>query len=206
VKLFNEYNKTVMPDMAYTEDQISSILNYIAARSSALEKKAQPEKTAPATTAPARQPTPADVSTGEKLFLGVQRLKNGGPSCISCHTANYKNTFTGGGLARDLTTAFSRLNGAAGIQAMLSNPPFPAMKQAYNGKPLTDDEKFSIIAFLQEVDQNKNAQQVKNYQMKLLFPGVGAAFLLLLVFGGLWTRSKRQSVNQAIYERQIKSE
>jgi len=206
VKLFNEYNKMVMPDNGFSDDQIRSILNYIAAKSPAPEKKVKAEKVAPAAPAPVRPPTEADITHGEKLFSGVQHLTNGGPSCISCHTANYKNTFSGGGLARDLTTAFSRLNGAAGIQAILSNPPFPAMKQAYEGKPLTEEEKISITAFLQEVDQNKAAQQAKNYNAQLLFSGLGGAFLLLLLFGGLWTRSKRKSVNQAIYDRQIKSQ
>ena len=55
--------------------------------------------------------------------------------------------FNGGLLAKDLTTAFSRLS-AAGVDGILRNPPFPAMVNAFSSTPLTDHEVKDILAFL----------------------------------------------------------
>ncbi|MFQ5583105.1 MAG: hypothetical protein ACE5GL_01565, partial [Calditrichia bacterium] len=138
------------------------------------------------------------------LFMGRTRLVNRGPGCNSCHHVKNDNVMAGGALAKDLTEAFTRLN-EAGIKAILANPPFPAMNQAYRDKPLSDDEIFNLTAFLQQVDKVKDTQQEKNYAIKLLFTGLAGAFVLLFLFGGIWTRTKRKSVNQEIFDRQIKS-
>jgi len=151
--LFNQYNKLIMPDNKFSADQIRAIIAYIAENS--------PEETViaggtvggtagvsiptahtiprPAPGRPLSQATKENIEAGKKLFSGGLRLTNQGPTCNSCHHVKNNSIVAGGVLAKDLTTAFTRLN-EAGVKAILSNPPFPAMRQAYFNKPLTEDE------------------------------------------------------------------
>lgn len=203
VQLFNDYNQMVMPDNNFSDAQIRAILDYIAQVSgevSGVAAQAAPTEAAQ----PALAASPADIQQGQEFFEGRAALSNGGPSCISCHNVQYSAIVAGGALAKDLSDAFSRL-GEAGIRAILTNPPFPAMSRAYAGKPLSDNEVVALLAFLQEVDRVRLQQQAKNYLFRLLLPGLGGAAILLMAFGGFWTRTKRRSVNQAIFDRQIKS-
>ncbi|NIW50352.1 MAG: cytochrome c, partial [candidate division Zixibacteria bacterium] len=129
---------------------------------------------------------------------------NGGPTCNSCHHVKNDNIIAGGALAKDLTKAYSRLN-EAGIKSVLKSPPFPAMQQAYQNKPLTQQEVFNLTAFLQQADKISASQTDRDYGNTLLFSGMGGTLLVFGLFTGLWFRSKRRSVNQSIYRRQIKS-
>jgi hypothetical protein len=79
------------------------------------------------------------------------------------------------------------------------------MKQAYLDNPLTEEEVFNLAAFLQKANQETASQGGKDYGLTLFFSGFGAAAVLLILFGGVWIRSKRNSVNRKIYDRQIKS-
>ncbi len=202
--LFEEYNKIPMPDNNYSDDQIRAVISYIAENSPGGPGAAETGGISPAPGRPLSEAGEENIQAGKNLFEGRTRLANGGPTCNSCHNVKNDALLGGGALAKDLTDAYSRL-GEAGVKAILGNPPFPAMKQAYQNRLLSEAEIFDLTAFLQHADQVSNTQQAKNYRTQLLFTGLGGAVVLLLVFGGVWTRSKRGSVNRKIYERQIKS-
>ncbi len=202
--LFEKY-KIVMPDNHFTPDQIRSIIAYIASNSPGGPGAAQSGGVSSAQGRPIREATQENIATGGKLFVGKIRLANRGPSCNSCHHVQNDNVLAGGSLAFDLTEAYTRL-GEAGIKAILANPPFPAMRQAFTGKPLTEEEIFNLTAFLQHIDSVKQKQQGKNLGVRLAVSGFSGAIVLLFLFGGVWIRTKRSSVNQKIYERQIKSD
>lgn len=202
--LFEEYNRIPMPDNNYSDDQIRAIISYIAENSPGGPGAAQTGGVSPATGRPLSEAVETNIQAGKNLFEGRIRLANGGPTCNSCHNVKNDALMSGGALAKDLTDAFTRL-GEAGIKAILGNPPFPAMKQAYQNRSLTEAEAFDLAAFLQHADKVRDSQQAKNYRSQLLLSGLGGAVVLLLLFGGFWTRSKRSSVNRKIYDRQIKS-
>lgn len=202
--LFEEYNKIPMPDNNYSDDQIRAIISYIAENSPGGPGAAETSGVSPAPGRPLSEAGEANIQAGKNLFEGRTRLSSEGPTCNSCHNVKNDALLGGGALAKDLTDAYSRL-GEAGVKAILGNPPFPAMKQAYQNHPLSEAEVFDLAAFLQHADQVRDTQQAKNYRNQLLFSGLGGALALLLLFGGFWTRSKRGSVNRRIYERQIKS-
>jgi len=202
--LFEEYNKIPMPDNNYSDDQIRAIISYIAENSPGGPGAAETGGVSPAPGRPLSEAGEENIQAGKNLFEGRIRLPNGGPTCNSCHHVKNDALMGGGALAVELTDAYSRL-GEAGVKAILANPPFPAMKQAYQNRPLTETEIFDLTAFLQHADQVRDTQQAKNYRTQLLFSGLGGAVVLLLLFGGIWTRSKHSSVNRKIYERQIKS-
>lgn len=204
VALFEKYNKIPMPDNNYSDDQIRAIISYIAENSPGGPGAA---KTGGVSLAPGRPLSEAgeeNIQAGKNFFEGNVRLTNDGPTCNSCHNVKNDNVMAGGALAIDLTDAFTRLN-EAGVKAILNSPPFPAMKQAYRNKPLTDEEVFDLTAFLQYVDSVRDSQKGIDYSARLFTFGLGGAFVLMLLFGGVWMRGKRSSVNQKIYDRQIKS-
>ncbi len=198
--LFEEFNKIPMPDNPYSATQIRTIISYIAANSPG----GPGEGVSPGSGTAQSEELVGDNRNGEKFFEGDIRLANRGPACISCHNVINDNVSAGANLALDLTEAHTRLK-EAGIQAILGNPPFPAMSQAYKDNPLSENEIADLSAFLKHVDSVKDSQKIKWYGFRLFISGLGGAVVLLFVFGGVWGSRKKKSVNQAIYDRQIKS-
>ncbi|KAA3610138.1 MAG: cytochrome c [Calditrichaeota bacterium] len=197
--LFEEYNKIPMPDNPFSVAEVRSIISYIAANS-----PGGPGEGISPISNTTEEEIIGDSRNGEKLFEGDIRFTNNGPNCIICHHVKNDNVTAGASLAIDLTDVNTRLK-EAGVQAILGNPPFPAMSQAYKNNPLTKTEIANLGAFLKQVDEVKDSQKVKRYGFRLLFWGLGGAVFLLFVFGGLWGSRKKKSVNHEIYERQIKS-
>ena len=195
VDVFKKFNKMVMPDNNFTASQIVNIIQYIAANSSG--QKAETGKTQP------DQPASEEgIRSGQMLFNGGRRFTNGGATCHSCHNIDRADVVAGGTLAKDLTNAHSRM-GTASVKSIIANAPFPVMATAYEGKPLTDQEVIDLAAFLQNVDSASGGGPY--YGARLFFSGLGGAVVLFGLFAGVRTRSKKNSVNHEIYERQVKS-
>ncbi|MBZ0274400.1 cytochrome c [bacterium] len=192
VALFEEY-KIEMPDAPYTADEIKEILAYIA--------------TGPTTQAfvPLRATTPQDIERGRALFQGHTRLAQGGPACNSCHHVKNDAVIGGGILAKDLTEVFARM-GAPGINAILGKPPFPVMEEAYRNRPLSEDEVFALVAFLEDANRQQAFQQPNDYGFKLFYSGSAGFVLLLGIYGIIGRKRKKLSVNHKIFDRQTKSQ
>lgn len=208
VALFKEYNQSVMPDPPYSVDQIKLILTYIKTQSpdyvadagATAETKTPAEPEVPVRSV--SEATEDEIKIGQLLFVGEHRLSGGGPGCISCHNVKNDKLIGGGLLAKDLTDAFSRMN-EAGIKAILTSPPFPAMREAYQKAPITDEEAYNLTAFLKLADEDQYGQHPRDYKQYFLFTG-GTAFVLLLGFySAFWSKRKKQSVNQKIFDRQV---
>lgn len=196
--LFDEY-KMMMPDQPLSETEIKKILLYV--------KEASGGAAAPklSTVPAAATATQAEINLGQDLFQGKVRFAKAGPSCISCHSAHYGNAISGGILAKELTTVYSRL-GAPGIRAILSNPPFPVMQTAYAAGAISESEINALIGFLQQVDKQNVLHQPREYGWAMFLVGVAGVLVLLGIYSVLGRRRKKGSVNQKIYDRQIKSE
>ena len=206
IAIYEEYSKIQMPDQNLSNDQVQSIIAYISENSpqeKATDAGSQEDLTE-TTSEPVREPTEDDILKGENLFVGNMNLANGGPTCNSCHNITYDNVMTGGTLAKDLTEVHARM-GNAGVKAILSSPPFPAMKQAYIGSPLTEDEIFQLTAFLNKVNEDKIYQHPRDFGQRMLLSGIIGALILMGIFPALWFRRKSNSVNKRIYDRQAKS-
>lgn len=224
VALFEEFNKIIMPDPGISDEEIKAIIGYIISQSPEeapteaiakqtgeitdqetdsltyyLKKVAKEKKEQPAI-----EITEANILNGQNLFVGINRLKNGGPSCNSCHHIKNDAIIAGGVLAKDLTTAFSRLN-EAGVKAILSNTPYLVMKQAYKNNSLTEQEILDISAFLKYADEQHIYQHPRDYGKVMIWGGIPGAISLLGFFYFFWFNRKKRSVNHEIYERQIKS-
>jgi len=195
VDVFKKFNKMVMPDNDFTDSQIVNVIQYIAANSS--EQMAKTGKPL------FDQPISEDsIRSGQMLFNGRKRFTNGGASCISCHNIDRPDVVAGGSLAKELTNVYSRM-GAAGVKAIIDNAPFPTMAKAYDGRSLSDHEIIDLAAFLQSVDGG--SRNGPFYGARLFFSGLGGAIVLFALFAIVQTRSKKNSVNHEIYERQVKT-
>jgi hypothetical protein len=79
------------------------------------------------------------------------------------------------------------------------------MEAAYADQPLTEAEKTALVAVLQRAAESGSSHMPRDYGLGLFTSGVAGA---VLVFGScslVWRRRKTGSVNQAIYDRQMKS-
>ena len=157
VALFNEYNNIPMPDNNLSDDEILSILNYIGETGTGATRVTTSAEAAADTAAQVAAINYSDdlLREGKALFYGYESFSNGASSCMACHFIQDESIIGGGKLSLDLTGAYSKL-GQAGIQAILTNPPFPAMNTALRGKNMTEDEKVALIAMLHFVDQRYN--------------------------------------------------
>lgn len=144
---------------------------------------------APAQAAPAPQ-VQGDPALGRALYLGQKALKNGGAPCQACHTVAGVGFFGGGALGKDLTDAAKRLGGEAGLAALLENPAFPVMREAYKGKPLTKEEAAALAAFLAQVSQEA-PRPSSLYLGRFLVAGLLVLVLLLLYQAILWQQRPR---------------
>ncbi|HUJ12693.1 MAG TPA: c-type cytochrome [Thermoanaerobaculia bacterium] len=126
----------------------------------------------------------ASATTGRRLFYGERRFTNGGTPCFGCHAAGGR----GGNLAVDLTDIRSK-RGEAALVATAANPPFPLMRAIYGAHPVTTQEAWHLLAFLEESAQGPAMARPEPTTSR---DGV-AAGLTLVVLGGvaLTLRSRR---------------
>ncbi len=207
VKIFNEFNKMIMPDQALSDAQIISVINYIKEKSpkgTDAKKAASPKFTLTNSLGFDLDKAGKDeYGIGLKYFTGEKRFMNSGPACISCHNVVNDKLIGGGKLSKDLTNAFSRLN-AAGVDAILKSPPFPIMRTAFNEKELTEDERYYLLAFLKMADYDSIYQHPINYNNKFIYSSVVGIILLLGFFGVVWFGRKKGTVKKDIFKRQLK--
>ncbi|MBZ0203692.1 MAG: cytochrome c [Ignavibacteria bacterium] len=195
-KIFEEFNKVVMPDPGLSDPEIKKVLTYIESQGGSVVSETIVSKIRPLSEA-----TPDNYEKGKKLFSGELRLVNDGAPCVSCHNIPEVTALGGGNLALDLTHSFSKLS-EGGLTNIIQTQPFPVMNMAFVNNPITDEEVFDIAAYLKGVDAaNQNVQQT-NQPINFLYSGIGGLFLLLFVFGGLWHNRRKRSVNFEIYKRQ----
>lgn len=203
--IFDEFGGMVMPDQNLSDADIKSIYAFIASKSPSANQAGVADTTPAVAVADAsNEATPEQIELGKSFFIGSQSFSAGGVSCISCHNVNYKGIIPGGMLAKDLTTAHSRMGGDAGLQAVLGAPPFPAMTQAYKNNPLSEQEIFALTAFLNKVDKDKENQQASKFN-PLLYGGFVGLFAVLAFIYIVWNQRKKDTVKKDIFNRQIKT-
>ncbi len=202
-----------MPDQALSDGQIKAVLAHI--KETGGSPAAGRETAAPPAQAAAAAPTPDEIRLGQDLYEGRVRFAKGGPACNACHHVSNDAVLGGGILAKDLTTAFSRM-GKQGVVAILGDAPFKVMALAYAQSPFTDDEIHAVAAFLEFADKRHRFEKPSEHGWSTYIGGsvtagmvivgaVGVA-LLLGLYALVGRRRKKRSVNQDIYDRQVKSE
>lgn len=177
-ELFNKYKQKKMPDHDLTDEEASLLLDFIVnGKIEAVEKAKS-----------ALDANSFDIKRGEELFTGITPFKNGGASCISCHSANHSGILGGGLLGPNLTHAYSNY-GDNGISKVLKNINFPTMIKVYEGHKLEDEEVFQLKAYLFSTDKVEELHD--DNTKKILFIAVIGVLLLLGLFDLIWIRRKK---------------
>jgi hypothetical protein len=79
------------------------------------------------------------------------------------------------------------------------------MRRAYLTRPLTEEEITALVGFLQRADADQALYQPRAYGIKLFFAGIAGTAFLLLLYTLIWRKRSKGSVNQAIFDRQVRS-
>jgi len=126
-----------------------------------------------------------EIAAGQRLFLGVQRLTNGGPPCLSCHTVRRLGSLGGGRLAPDLTRVFERMGSRRNLATWLSAPATTTMQPLFRGRTMQPNEVLALTAYLEdEAKQGGEADTVPLLNFFLL--GLGGSVMALSSFGVIW--------------------
>lgn len=221
--IFEEYNEVMMPDQNLSDDEIKSVLTYIESQGGAPESSNPAEEESSETAEKEDTPveeiaseeekkqksvadaTEEDVKLGAMLFEGEERFEKGGPTCISCHNITNDDLMPGGMLAKDLTNAYSRLGGEAGISGILTSYPFPAMASSYKGKELTDKEVYALMAFMKSAEENSIYQHATTGNGILMYGGGFGLLVLLAIIYLLWFNRKKKHTKESIFKRQLRA-
>jgi mono/diheme cytochrome c family protein len=143
--------------------------------------------------------TPRDIETGRALFIGTQRLKNGGPACASCHTMRGLGGLGGGRLGPDLTLVYERLQGRKGLGAWLTNPASATMTPVFKKTPLNGDDILPLLAYFEDTAK-KGGSDDTTARLNFLLLGMGGTVIGLVVLDGVWKKRfrgvRRQLVNK----------
>jgi len=153
--------------------------------------------------------TEEEVREGRELFLGQTRFKNGGPSCISCHTINDPELPVSGGTYSINITGFGGLNHDALAERILDSP-YPhmvVMNAAFKNNPITEEESDRLIAYIKEI-ASAGAATVEPplFGTNFLWTGLAGLALFFGLLWLMWRKRKKGSVNDPIYQRQVQSE
>ena len=128
-----------------------------------------------------------DSNIGRDLVMGVKPFENGGPPCMGCHSVMGEKTITSGGgpWGPDLSMALLKLK-EYGLSEFLKEIPFPEMAPLYHPRPLSNEERGHIIAFLKDVQssdvQVMTAKVSPLYTLSIL---IGVLGVILFTLTGL---------------------
>jgi len=165
------YDGTMASFGNLSDDEVSAVVAYVATLADA-----DPSST------PTEEPEvvePGDIGEGRDLFIGSDRLDNGGAACVGCHTAGDVGNLGGWSLGPDITSSHETLGGDVGLTAWLSNPASDTMRPLFTDRPMTDDEIADIVAFLADTPEQSKPTDPGD---GLIYAGVAG---LIVLIGGM---------------------
>jgi mono/diheme cytochrome c family protein len=133
-----------------------------------------------------------DPHRGEALYVGTSAFEKGGAPCLGCHGV------AGAGLGKaagasygpDLTSTYDDFQEM--LHDALESMPFPSMEALYVDRPLTEEERTDLIAFLREVS-GREPPRIEGSLLVETAAGVGVLFAVLGIFGRSRLKSNRNS-------------
>lgn len=140
---------------------------------------AQVAETQQSAAEPAAAPALAagDSNIGRTLFTGERRFTNGGPPCISCHSAG-EGALDGGILGPNLTQVFAGPKMALLNTGWVNSPGLPVMGPIFSARNVTDQEMEHLRAFFSSIATKQPAPSKTG-----TFVGISAAgFVSILIF------------------------
>jgi cytochrome c2 len=138
--LFTKFKKQRMPDQRLPQDEMTALLDYLAAGG--------PARSAQSAGRGVDTATRGEIDLGGELFAGRRAFAAGGAPCASCHRVGPTDA-AGGTLGPDLSRSFGRYRDR-GLSVLLSRGCFPRVPNI-SGHALTEQETFALRAFLRDV-------------------------------------------------------
>jgi len=179
-QLHEEARGVVMPQVAgLTRDRANQLLDMIEAESALEKSQFEGVKFSD------RPFTAVDVELGRRLFTGTQRLKNGGPPCMSCHTVRGLTLLGGGRLGVDLTKVSERIGGRKPLSAWLVSPATVTMQPVFKKHPLEAEEILPLVAYFEHAAKQAGDDD-SVAPLAFFLMGLGGMVLILGLFDVLW--------------------
>lgn len=155
-----------------------------AAAAAAPAETAPADAAAPAEAAPAPEVLAGNPDIGKALFTGEKRFSNGGPPCISCHTAGI-GALGGGALGPDLTMVYADPSKNPLLHVVwVNNPGIPVMGPIFSNKNITEEEMENLKAFFAETAKGGKKS---NQSGAFTIIGLGGFIGILIVFNIIWS-------------------
>ncbi len=142
--------------------------------------------------------TDADRARGREIFLGLQRLKEGGTACVSCHSMFDTPALGGGRLGPDLTNVYERLLGRAALSAWLNPPGTETMQPIFKNHPMSEDEINALVAYFDSTKAEQPADSSTS-RVAFLLSGLAGAVFGVFFLDTIWKRRFR-SVRRSLVE------
>lgn len=134
-----------------------------------------PTGSAPDTVTAKSLTEPASAERGARLFTGSEALKNGGLSCIACHSIDG----AGGTMAVELNEIYKKMAPQALVTAC-EKTPFKVMKTAYKDHPLEHQEALDLAAYLTSLKEpHEKLTEIPVTPIALVFAGAVFAIIAL---------------------------
>lgn len=152
----------------------------------------------------AQQAVPAEpagnYNTGRALFTGEKAFKNGGPACISCHSAGVGD-LGGGVLGPNLTKAFADPTKNALLStAWVNGGGSPVMGPIFSNKKITDEEMADLRAFFKAASEKEVASSSTGTFTILGLGGfVGFLVLFSIVWSGRYSKRNQDTAHDALW-------
>jgi cytochrome c551/c552 len=198
-KILAEAGGVPMPPVAgMTKDRAEALLDLIEAESA--KEKSQFAGTA----LPERPLTAEDIDFGRRIFLGTAPLKNGGPSCVSCHAMGDIGWLGGGTLGPDLTKVFERYGDQRKLGAWLTAPATETMLPTFKDHPLDEEEILGLIAYFRDAAAHLEEDSAP-HALTFILLGLAGSIGVLVVFNRTW-QGRFRGVRRRLVEEARKGE
>jgi len=182
-----------MPPVAgMTKDRAAALLDLIEAESAK-------EKSQFAGSAVSERPlTDDDITRGRAIFLGTERLTNGGASCVSCHAVGGIGWLGGGKLGPDLTKVFEKYGDRRRLAAWLSAPATETMLPTFKDRPLDEEEILGLVAYFRDTAAHQE-EDTAPHALVFILIGLAGAIGALVGFNSAW-KGRFQGVRARLVE------
>jgi quinol---cytochrome-c reductase cytochrome c subunit len=178
---------------------VSGILPMSASAEQAVAPAAeQAAAPAPAATAAPAGPVEAgNPAVGKALFTGEKRFTNGGPPCISCHSAGV-GELGGGVVGPNLTKIYADESKNMFVSgAWINGGGSPVMGPVFGNKNVTDEEVGDLRAFL---EQQSKTEVAPSHTGTFTVIGLGGFVGILIVFNIIWSGRYRNRNNGTAHD------
>lgn len=169
---------------------------------SVVVQAAEPAETTPAAVSEAAPVEKGDYNTGKILFTGEKAFQNGGPPCMSCHSAGVGN-LGGGILGPNLTKAFADPSKNPLLStAWVNGGGSPVMGPIFSSKKITDEEMTNLRAFFKAASESeKEAAPSSTGTFTILGLGgfVGMLVLFSIVWSGRYSKRNQNTAHEALW-------